>query len=47
VVHDNDLTSAEQLLRNDDTAQSIRGPAAGIADYMGIAFFEAQGASGI
>lgn len=46
-MHDNDLAGAQQLLRNDDAAQCIWGSAAGIADYMGIAFFKTEGAGGI
>ena len=46
-MHDNDLAGAEQLLRNDDAAQCICGSAAGIADYMDIAFFKTEGAGGI
>lgn len=47
MVHDNEFSSPEKLLRDDNAAQRISNPATCIANDMGIAFFEAQGTSGI
>jgi hypothetical protein len=41
MVHDDDLPSTKKLLRDYDTAQRICGPTTGVADDMGVAFFEA------
>lgn len=47
MVNNNDFSGSQQLLRNNDTAQGIRDATASVADYMGIAFFEAKGSSGV
>jgi hypothetical protein len=38
VVHNDDLAGAEELLRDNQTSESIGYSSSGISDYMGIAF---------
>lgn len=45
VVDDNDFSCSEELLRNDKAADGVCDTPAGVANNMGITFFEPEGAS--
>ena len=47
VVHDDDLSSSQELLRDDETTQCIADTTSGISNHMGVTFFQAQSTSGI
>ena len=47
MVHDDYLPSPQQLLRDDHAANGVWYAAAGVADDVGIAFFESEGAGGV
>lgn len=47
MMHDHDLPRAQELLRDDQAADGVCGAAAGVADDVGVAFLEAEGAGGV
>lgn len=47
VVHNDNLSSPEELLRDNNAAECIACPAACIADNMGVALFEAKGTGSV
>lgn len=47
VMHDDNLSSSEKLLRDDDATKRIASSTACVADDMGIALFETEGSSSV
>jgi len=47
VVHDDNLSSPEELLRDNNAAECIASPAACIADDVGVALFETKGTGSV
>lgn len=46
-MHDDNLSSSEKLLRDDDATKRIASSTACVADDMGIALFETEGSSSV
>jgi hypothetical protein len=47
MVHDNNLSSTEELLRDYDATKCIAGSTACIANNMGITLFQTEGSGNV